>query len=61
MKNRYLVVIGCTTTGEGYYHKFDETVIREIEDNWEGDYDYYLESIGCHNFHYQVVIGEIKS
>ena len=60
MKNRYLVVIGCETTGEGYCDIFDETVIREIEDNWEGNYEYYLEEIGCHNYHYQVVTSLLK-
>ena len=47
MKNKKLVVIGCDTRGEGYC---DILIMPECD-----DIESYLEELGHHNFHYQVV------
>ena len=51
-ENKFLVVIGCDTRGEGYCDIIRLSIFRDYSDF---DFEEHLEELGYHNFHYQVV------
>ena len=58
MKDKFLIIIGCDTYGEGYSDIMNLPIIFKGQEVKDKDIKSYLVEVGYHNFHYQVIEGK---